>query len=62
MTDIADRGEAYQAKLNADALRIRMPEGPKPTGFCFFCHTPVKGQRRWCDAECRDDWEREQPA
>lgn len=29
------------------------------TGFCLNCDEPVQHPRRWCDAECRDDWEKE---
>ena len=29
------------------------------TGFCLHCDEPVESPRRWCDAECRDNWEKE---
>lgn len=29
-----------------------------PIGQCLFCGDPVAEQRRWCDADCRDEWER----
>ena len=28
-------------------------------GECQFCASPVEAGRRWCDADCRDDWELE---
>jgi len=28
------------------------------TGHCFYCHTPTP--ERFCDADCRDDYERDQ--
>jgi hypothetical protein len=27
------------------------------TGFCANCGEPVEPKLRWCNAECRDDWE-----
>ena len=27
------------------------------TGFCLWCGHVVTDNARWCDAECRDDWE-----
>ena len=33
----------------------------EPTGYCLFCFEPLDDKRkRWCDAECRDAWEKEQ--
>ena len=29
------------------------------TGFCLFCDEPLAPERRWCDAQCRDDWQSE---
>ena len=53
--DIAsDRAElARQA-----AATIRRPTGPTPNGRCHYCDEIVDDERRWCDAECRDAWER----
>lgn len=28
-------------------------------GYCLYCDEPVLGNRRWCDAQCRDDWQKE---
>lgn len=59
MTDIIDQAND-QAEMIANAYRaIRRPEGPRATGRCLFCEESVTDGRRWCDAECRDDWERE---
>lgn len=40
-----------------DALRKRKPNGPESTGFCLNCNARLAGGRRWCDPECREDWE-----
>ena len=61
MADFGDMASERQAELEAQALANRMPEGPKATGHCLECGHPFavhKDGRRWCNAECRDDWEK----
>jgi len=59
--DEADRTEENAELYNRTALyKSRKPElDVIATGECLFCGDPVNEQRRWCDAECRDDWEKE---
>lgn len=39
---------------NANKLEV------KGTGYCLFCGAKMKDiRRRWCSAECRDDWEKD---
>ena len=58
MSDIIDQGtEAAQTFLDA-ALSQRKPEGPTPCGFCYNCNAQVASDQRWCDRDCRDDWEK----
>lgn len=74
MDDI-DRASEREEQLKAEALSKRMPEGPKATGYCLQCGGVMlmecRGEsgmvrrvpdfdRRWCNAQCRDDWERAQ--
>lgn len=40
-------------------LRRRAEAGPEPTGHCLWCGARLRRPLRWCDAECRDDWERD---
>lgn len=28
-------------------------------GACLFCDEPLPVDRRWCDSDCRDAWEKE---
>jgi hypothetical protein len=28
------------------------------TGKCLHCDAKVDGDRRWCNSDCRDDWEK----
>lgn len=72
MTDFADEASERTERQIEAALSKRMPEGPKPTGFCHECGEELPWRtmsmcadsqdlqmaRRWCDAQCRDDWER----
>lgn len=58
-----DPGDMAKARLEADleiSLQQRRPTGPQPTGFCLNedCEEELEGDKRWCDASCRDQWER----
>ncbi|MCX8017076.1 MAG: hypothetical protein N2690_04125 [Rhodocyclaceae bacterium] len=50
----AERIEHEMAAL----LRQRRQAGPAATGTCLWCDAGLTGGRRWCDADCRDDWEK----
>ena len=57
MADIIDLGnEAADTFLRA-ALSTRKPTGPEYNGHCYNCGDKVPYPRRWCDADCRDDWQ-----
>lgn len=60
MTDIIDRGCEREALDRDIAIRLKKPRGPIPTGFCATCRREVREGAQFCDAECREDWEREQ--
>ena len=47
----------YLAAQNA--MRMKKPEGPTATGRCLYCDEILDDQRRWCDAEHREQWEKE---
>lgn len=51
----ADLLEREMARL----LRLRREAGPAPTGECLWCGAKLRRPLRWCDADCRDDWERD---
>lgn len=61
MADIADTAHAIEEMHRSLALRNR-DRGPAiaETGACLNCDAPVPAGRRWCDAGCRDDWQRAQ--
>lgn len=51
-----------EMKLNDELNRIRAQAKKReaaPKGFCLNCETKFKKSvdKRWCDAECRDEWQ-----
>lgn len=60
MNDEADRAAEQEAAARNAALASRRPEGPPATGRCHYCGERLPLPMRWCDAECRNEWEREQ--
>ena len=57
MADLADKAAAYQQQEIDAAVTHRKPVGPVAVGRCLWCDEPLSGDRRWCDTECRDEWE-----
>jgi hypothetical protein len=55
--DDADYAVTLGERELAKALQQRKPEGPAATGVCRYCGEPTAG--RWCNVECRDQWEEE---
>lgn len=52
--DIASDREELERSI---AVQHKRPVGPAPTGRCLYCEEIVNDTQRWCDAECRDQWE-----
>ena len=61
MADIADITTARQ-ELEEEILRQykRVEGGPAPIGRCHNCDEPLEGDDRFCDADCRGDWQARQ--
>lgn len=38
--------------------RNRVTNSPVATGFCLNCDAAIERPKRWCDGDCRDDWQR----
>lgn len=56
-----DEADITQERLEREMERLmkrRAAAGPQPTGFCLWCGEPLRHPLRWCDAACRDEWER----
>jgi len=63
MTDVIDQAAQFEALRRDAALQRRKPAGPQPCGECYFCETDLSDPTaRWCDADCRDRWEKRQRA
>ena len=58
--DDSDRATAHEELRRDIALRERRPEGPPYTGQCHNCDAPLPPPMRWCDPDCRTDWEARQ--
>jgi RNA polymerase-binding transcription factor DksA len=61
--DLIDRAEEVENWMREAAITIiaaRANDIPKNlSGLCWTCGAPVPDERRWCCAECRDDYERQ---
>ncbi|MDD3938037.1 hypothetical protein [Rhodoferax sp.] len=55
--DVSDTATLREEQERERALHRTRAEGPRPTGLCLFCGLVVTHGRRWCDAECRDEWQ-----
>lgn len=57
--DIADQCDLQNEILHRfEVANSHKPEGPKANGKCHYCGEPVGEGVRWCDADCKNDWER----
>ena len=59
MADEADRGNDAADLFLATALAALPKQSAiQGIGICLNCGAELQGDARWCDADCRDDWER----
>jgi len=58
MGDIVDKAEHASNAFFNEALNNKAEEAPEHTGECFNCGEPLAAPMRWCDTDCRDDWEK----
>lgn len=56
-----DADEAQRVSELFDSLAIaqarKVVQTAASTGRCLYCSTPVAAEARFCDADCRDDFE-----
>ncbi len=60
MTDIIDQAnDVAQAETESaiKAARAQSTQAPVFVGRCLNCGKPTQAPRRWCDVECRDEWQ-----
>ena len=55
--DLASEHEDKERERIIAATRARVIP-VQPVFFCLWCGDNTEGNR-WCDADCRDSWERE---
>lgn len=56
--DVIDQAQQQIEQALERALKQRRAEPEAAfTGYCLWCGELVEAPRRWCCAECRDDWE-----
>lgn len=60
MDDIDKAQELEQKHREAALSRAKGKQRLKATGFCYYCNSDVLKGYTFCDAECRDDYEKEQ--
>jgi len=61
--DIIDQANEAAEIFRRSALSQRAPEGPIATGYCLNCDAALHNMKlRWCNAPCRDDWQKAQRA
>ena len=61
MVDDVDKANEQIQKGIEDTLKNISTVIPKNiTGECFTCGQPVDNERRWCNADCRDSYEKNQ--
>lgn len=60
MADEIDRANEAAEFFQSIAFRNLPKPAPAPTGIgmCLHCGNALHDSRRWCDAACRDDWEK----
>ena len=63
MADIIDRAnDRAEQDLDRAVQAARRVSGPDPVGYCLSCgpDVPLPHPLRWCDGDCRDDWQKAQ--
>lgn len=58
MTDDLDMAKETEEFSLRNNLKTRREAGPDATGECLNCGEVTA--LRWCNAECRDEWQEEQ--
>lgn len=56
--DTSDQATRHEENERARALGIRKVEGPVANGACYNCDAEIADGRRWCDAACRDEYQK----
>ena len=61
MDDADKASDQEQMAIKAAIKSVRWHSKPLPAlGCCYYCSEPLKGGERFCDTDCRDDYERQE--
>lgn len=60
MATVDDQATQVEERDRELCLRVRKPVGPPPCGVCYNCGEALPADHRFCDVDCRDDWEKRQ--
>lgn len=59
MSDPADKADLeIEQQLKNGIEQARHENRLPPKGECYNCGEPLPAPQRWCDSDCRDDFER----
>ncbi|WP_372941466.1 hypothetical protein [Shewanella sp.] len=60
MADNIDRANEITEQLKERQIKAARENTSlaKATGYCLNCSEKLNDSRRWCDPNCRDDWEK----
>ena len=64
MTDIIDQANDLAEQLTAAYVAYQRRQNARLayTGQCYNCETSTPAGHNFCDADCRDDWQKRQDA
>lgn len=57
MSDDIDRAADLEELQRTIALSARKMKAPEALGYCMNCYETLPPPDRWCDLDCRTDWE-----
>lgn len=62
--DVSDRATAQEEEMRERGIaELRSSEQQLPAvGCCYNCGSSVPAGARFCDADCRDDWQKRRDA
>ena len=58
MSDNLDIAAEREELARTVAQAVRKPAGPVANGRCHWCDEIIPDDARWCDAACRNAWEK----
>lgn len=54
---ILEMAEEFQHEQLVRAIERARADVVEPTGYCLNCEEKLDGTRKFCNAECREDYE-----